>query len=111
MMENQKNRPQYVIGPVGERLSLETLPPANTVRWVVKRKAEVVAAVAGGLLTADEACDRYGLSLEEVTRWESAIRSRGMRGLRVTRIQDHRGFNKQQRDGVKAIGLVSLRDR
>lgn len=97
MAENQNNRPPYVIGPVGERLSLETLPPANAVRWVVQRKAEVVAAVAGGLLTIDEACERYGLSLEEFTRWESAISIRGMLGLRVTRIQEYRGLKKEPR--------------
>jgi hypothetical protein len=64
---------------------------------VAQRKAEVVAAVTGGLLTVDEACERYGLSLEEFTRWQGAISSRGMRGLRVTRIQEYRGFNKEQR--------------
>ena len=96
MVGNQNDRPQYVIGPVGERLSLEMLPPANTVRWVVKRKAEVVVAVAGGLLTVDEACQRYGLSLEEFTRWERGINSRGLPGLRVTRIQEYRRLNKEQ---------------
>lgn len=40
------SRPACVIGPVGEPLTLETLPPQNT-RWVARRKAEVVAAVDG----------------------------------------------------------------
>ena len=53
MLENQKIRPAQVIGPLGEPLTLESLPPASTTRWVVRRKAEVVAAVAGGLLTVD----------------------------------------------------------
>ena len=46
MLENQKIRPAQVIGPLGEPLTLDSLPPASTTRWVVRRKAEVVAAVA-----------------------------------------------------------------
>ena len=65
MIENQKIKPAQGIGPVGEPLTLDTLPPRSTTRWVVRRKAEVVAAVNGGLLTVDEACERYGLTLEE----------------------------------------------
>ena len=61
MIENQKIRPAQVIGPLGEPLTLDSLPPPTTTRWVVRRKAEVVAAVNGGLLTVDEACERYGL--------------------------------------------------
>ena len=38
MIENQKIRPAKVIGPLGEPLTLETLPPADTTRWVVRRK-------------------------------------------------------------------------
>ena len=45
MIENQKIRPAQVIGPLGESLTVETLPPPGTTRWVVRRKAEVVAAV------------------------------------------------------------------
>ncbi len=51
MIENQKIRPAQVIGPLGEPLTLASLPPPETTRWVVRRKAEVVAAVNGGLLT------------------------------------------------------------
>jgi hypothetical protein len=47
---------QYVIGPTGIPLTLADLPPANTQRWVIRRKAEVVAAVRGGLLSFEEAC-------------------------------------------------------
>src|SRR3546814_8575146 len=57
MIENQKIRPAMVIGPLGEPLTLESLPPRDTKRWVVRRKAEDVAAVTGGLLTIAEACE------------------------------------------------------
>ncbi len=67
------------------------LPPPDTERWVIRRKAEVVAAVRGGLLTIDEACQRYRLSVEEFLSWQRAIDRFGLAGLRATRIQDYRG--------------------
>jgi hypothetical protein len=98
MLENQKFRPHQVIGPLGEPLTIESLPKPGTTRWVVRRKAEVVAAVAGGLLTVDEACARYTLSLEEFASWQRAVDRSGMPGLRVTRIQHYRQvYERQQR--------------
>src|SRR3546814_6602763 len=79
-----------VIGPLGEPLTLESLPPRDTKRWVVRRKAEVVAAVTGGLLTIAEACERYDLTLEEFISWQRAVGRSGIPGLRVTRIQHYR---------------------
>lgn len=73
MIENQKIKPAQVVGPLGEPLTLDNLPSPNTTRWVVRRKAEVVAAVNGGLLTIDEVCDRYGLTLEEFASWQREI--------------------------------------
>ena len=96
MLENQKIRPAQVIGPLGEPLTLDSLPPANTTRWVVRRKAEVVAAVAGGLLSVDEACQRYTLSLEEFTGWQRAVDRSGMPGLRVTRLKHYRDVYERQ---------------
>jgi hypothetical protein len=96
MIENQKIRPAKVIGPLGEALTIDSLPPADTTRWVVRRKAEVVAAVNGGLLTVDEVCDRYGLTVEEFASWQRAIDRSGMPGLRVTRIQHYRSLYERQ---------------
>jgi hypothetical protein len=96
MIENQKIRPAQVIGPLGEPLTLQTLPPAGTSRWVVRRKAEVVAAVAGGLLSVDDVCDRYGLTLEEFAGWQRAVDRSGMPGLRVTRIQHYKSLYERQ---------------
>lgn len=95
-MENQKIRPVKVIGPLGEPLTLETLPPPETTRWVVRRKAEVVAAVNGGLLTVDEVCARYNLTMEEFAGWQRAIDRSGMPGLRVTRIQHYKSLYERQ---------------
>jgi hypothetical protein len=96
MIENQKIRPAKVIGPLGEPLTLDTLPPADTRRWVVRRKAEVVAAVNGWLLTVDEVCARYDLTVEEFASWQRAIDRSGMPGLRVTRIQHYRSLYERQ---------------
>ena len=98
MIENQKIRPAQVVGPLGEPLTLESLPAPGTTRWVVRRKAEVVAAVNGGLLTVDEACARYSLTLEEFASWQRAVDRSGMPGLRVTRIQHYKLlYERQQR--------------
>lgn len=96
MIENQKIRPAKVIGPLGEPLTLDSLPPADTTRWVVRRKAEVVAAVNGGLLTVDEVCQRYNLTVEEFAGWQRAIDRSGMPGLRVTRIQHYKSLYERQ---------------
>jgi len=96
MIENQDIRPAQVIGPLGEPLSLDDLPPANTRRWVVRRKAEVVAAVNGGLLSIDDVLERYGLTLEEFASWQRAVDRSGMQGLRVTRIQHYRELYERQ---------------
>jgi hypothetical protein len=82
---------KYVIGPTGAPLTLNDLPPADTERWVIRRKAEVVAAVRGGLLSLDDACTRYRLTNEEFGAWQAAIDKHGMQGLRTTRIQQYRG--------------------
>lgn len=96
MIENQKFRPSQVIGPLGEPLTLDSLPPPGTTRWVVRRKAEVVAAVNGGLLSINDVCERYCLTLEEFASWQRAVDRSGMPGLRVTRIQHYRGLYERQ---------------
>lgn len=85
-----RGKVNYVIGPDGSPLTIADLPPPNTKRWVIRRKAEVVAAVRGGLLSLEEACNRYSLTLEEFLAWQRAIERFGMPGLRATRIQQYR---------------------
>jgi transposase-like protein len=67
------------------------LPPPNTKRWVVRRKAAVVAAVRSGAITLEDACRRYGLSEEEFLSWQRAFDAHGLPGLRTTRLQAYRG--------------------
>jgi hypothetical protein len=74
-------------------MSINDLPPPDTKRWVIRRKAEVVAGVRAGLITIEEACDRYTLSIEEFLSWQRLIDRHGVRGLRATKIQDYRSSN------------------
>lgn len=93
MLQEQRLNKQgqrYVVGPTGAPLTVADLPPPNTQRWVIRRKAEVVAAVRGGLLSLDDACNRYGLTNEEFLAWQASIDRHGMQGLRTTRIQQYR---------------------
>ena len=69
---------------------MEILPPPNTIRWTIRRKAAVVAAVRSGRLTIEEACGAYQLSIEEFFSWQCAFETHGLAGLRVTRIQYYR---------------------
>ena len=69
---------------------MASLPPADTRRWVVRRKAAVVAAVQGGKITLEEACRRYNLSEEEFRAWQRAFEAHGLPGLRATRLQQYR---------------------
>lgn len=84
------DRVTEVIGPDGNTLRLEDLPPSDTQRWVMRRKAEVVAAVRGRMLTVQEACDRWQISEEEFASWQRLIDRHGVRGLRATRVQQYR---------------------
>ena len=91
MTEQQfRARVRYVIGPDGSPLTVADLPPRETKRWVIRRKAEVVAAVRGGLLSLEEACERYTLTTEEYLSWQRALDKNGLAGLRTTRIQQYR---------------------
>lgn len=90
MTDTYRPRVKYVIGPDGSPLTVADLPPTSTRRWVIRRKAEVVAAVRGGLLSLDEACNRYALTVEEFLSWQASIDEHGIAGLRTTRIQQYR---------------------
>jgi len=79
-----------VIGPDGSPLTVADLPAPGTQRWVVRRKAEVIAAVRGGLLSLDEACGRYMLSVDEFLSWQHSVDQHGLPGLRSTRTQEYR---------------------
>lgn len=88
-----------ILGPHGTPMSIDDLPSPNTKRWVIRRKAEVVAGVRSGLISLEEACRRYKLSIEEFLSWQRMIDSHGVMGLRVTRLQDYRGGDTAEAKG------------
>jgi hypothetical protein len=71
-------------------MTLDDLPSPNTKRWVIRRKAEVVAGVRCGLITLEEACRRYSLSMDEFLTWQRQLEDHGMAGLRATRLRRRR---------------------
>jgi hypothetical protein len=89
-MSEETKSVEFVIGPDGQKLTRADLPPSSTKRWVIRRKAEVVAAVRGGLITEDEACVHYDISSEEFDSWVRSIDRFGIQGLRTTRLQKYR---------------------
>ena len=89
-MERRIKKENYVIGPDGSPLTVADLPDPKTRRWVIRRKAEVVAAVSGGLLSEEEALRRYDLSEEEFSGWRALYSKHGRKGLRTTRLQQYR---------------------
>ena len=97
MSSERTGRPNSVIGPAGKPLTIDDLPPPNTERWVIRRKAEVVAAVRAGLISLEEACERYRLSVEEFLSWQRLIDKHGLRGLRTTRLQQYRKSGEPER--------------
>lgn len=70
----------------------DELPPDDTVRWVPRRKAAVLRAIADGRISLEDACARWRLSVEEIALWQRAMRQIGVHGLRVTRVQIYRSI-------------------
>ncbi len=105
-------RPRPDPGPGSKRVpavTLADLPPPGTTRWVVSRKAAVVAGVKAGLLSLDEALQRYRISLDEFMCWKRLLDDFGVKGLRVTRIKEYRiqapsGAEPLSAEGASAAG-------
>jgi hypothetical protein len=50
-------------------MTIHDLPLSNTGRWLIRRKAKVLAGVLGEVITLNEACRRYNLSIDEFISW------------------------------------------
>jgi hypothetical protein len=108
---NERTGPKvdHVRGPDGRPLTLADLPSPATKRWVMRRKAEVVAAVRGGLLSLEEAGRRYKLSHQELLSWQICVDQYGLAGLRTTRTQYYaRSVRSSVRFGHYQIGGRAL---
>ena len=82
--------PMFITLADGSKLCRSDLPDKNTSRWVARRKARVVMAVVGGLITDKEACNMYELSQDELDSWCMAVRKHGTAALRATALQKYR---------------------
>jgi len=103
-------RTAQAIGPLGRAITRDDLPPANTRRWVTRRKAEVVAGVRQGLITLAEACERYDLTVDEFLSWQKRLESHGMTGLQVTRLVELRRKDRT-REEDEEIDLTAMAKR
>lgn len=84
-MLDLKTKPTSVSGPMG-RVTMDDLPSSSTY-WTVRRKAEVLAAIDGGLMDFEEACERYRLSSEELGAWRRLLDRARVPGPRITNRQ------------------------
>ena len=73
------------------------LPPPDTQRWTARRKASIVEAVLSGMITIEEVCRRYGLSVDEFLSWHNAMQSHGVQGLRITKLLNYRYSRPKRR--------------
>jgi hypothetical protein len=99
MFLKRVNGPRTVRLPDGSVMTRADLPPADTRRWVASRKAAVVRGVEAGLITADEACARYGLSAEELDSWRRAVARHGPQALKATAVQRYRQLPVEKNEG------------
>ena len=82
-----QTKAKYANGLDGSPLTITDLRAPGTKRWVIRRKAELIAAVRGGLPSIEEACSRYLLTVDELLSWQASLDQLGLAGLRTTRIQ------------------------
>lgn len=98
-MSRQTNPNLHLAAPQQiDSASLDDLPAPGTQRWVGRRKAAVVAAVRDGRLTLEGACERYGLSVEELMSWQRLLDRGGAAALRSTRLQQYRPATRRDQN-------------
>lgn len=61
-----------------------SLPPDSTRRWTPGRRATILLAVRGGLLTIADVDQRWRISPDEFAEWDRRFDGRSAKSLRVT---------------------------
>lgn len=74
----------------GNVITVRDLPPPSTKRWVTNRKAILVRAVQGGLITREEVLATYQMEDRELAIWEKEFAAYGAEGLKITKTQKRR---------------------
>lgn len=82
--------PRAVTLADGSIMTRADLPAPQTQRWVASRKLAVVRGVVYGLISQDEALERYGLSREEFLEWVTAVTEHGEEALKATALRRFR---------------------
>ncbi len=59
---------------------------------------------------AEEACERYRLSAEELLNWEQLIAAHGLRGLKVSRIHEYRQSEREDNPAQRLLRDGMSRD-
>ena len=72
-MANQDHAKQDGRRTKATPITRESLPCPRTTRWVARRTAEVVSAVASGIVTVNEVCAMYRMSIDEFASWARAF--------------------------------------
>ena len=85
------------------------LPRPDIKRWTVRHKAAVILAVRVGLISLQDACLRYNLSVEEFLAWQRAVERHGLPGLRVTRLQIIQQQKSRFHAGFQIVATHDLR--
>lgn len=73
---------------------LLVVPPVPK-RWLPARKAQIVDAVRRGLITLEEALERYNISMGEFLSWQHNVNLHGVAGLRAN------GVHRRQRVRIR----------
>ena len=81
--------PRAVTLQDGSVITLADLPDKHTMWWIASRKAAVVRGVLCGLITAESAKRRNGISVDEFQEWVRAVSLHGEAALRATSVQQY----------------------
>jgi hypothetical protein len=72
---------------LGGLLTAHDLPKAGErKRWTRVYKAIIADAIKHGLMTSQEACDRYCMTVGELERWIELLETQGLRGLSASNL-------------------------
>jgi transposase-like protein len=96
VVADTKNKPRRIVRSDGRHLTVNgLLLPPESGRWSPRLKFEVVAAVERGLLSTHEACQLYGLTVEELLSWQNSLQRHGYDALKTTQVQKYRPSARQ----------------
>ena len=82
--------PRAVTLSDGTVMTQADIPPVETTRWVASRKAAVVRGITAGLISQEDALERWSLSDAELEEWLGAVKTHGEVALKATLVQRYR---------------------